>query len=49
MDAANKNGLETHLKDWKDLTREGYGGFDSVISLGAFELFCSIEAYVNGR
>lgn len=45
----NNNGLEIYLKDWKDLTKEDFGVFDTIISIGAFEHFCSIEEYVNGE
>ena len=44
-----RNGLEAHLGDWKDLEASKLGRFDGVVSLGAFEHFCSIEEYKAGR
>ncbi len=43
------NGLEAHLEDWKDLDPRTIGRFDGVVSIGAFEHFCSIEEYKAGR
>lgn len=49
IETCNRFGLEAYLKDWKDITVEDYGGFDGVISVGAFEHFCSVEEYLEGR
>ncbi len=38
-----------HLADARLVTRETFGGFDAVASLGAFEHFCSPEEYLAGR
>ena len=47
--ACRRHGLEVHLFDARELTRESFGGFDAVASLGAFEHFCSPEAFRAGR
>jgi cyclopropane-fatty-acyl-phospholipid synthase len=38
-----------HLFDGREVTRERFGAFDAVISLGAFEHFCSPDDYRAGR
>jgi cyclopropane-fatty-acyl-phospholipid synthase len=48
-DACRSSGLEAHVRDWRDTTAETFGRFDGVISLGAFEHFCSPEEYREGR
>jgi cyclopropane-fatty-acyl-phospholipid synthase len=48
-EACRRNGLEAYVQDWKDITVETFGKFDSVISLGAFEHFCSVEEYQAGK
>jgi len=47
--ACRRNGLDVHLADARQLTAEHYGAFDAVVSLGAFEHFCSPEEYEAGR
>jgi cyclopropane-fatty-acyl-phospholipid synthase len=47
--ACGRNGLEAYVKDWKELNPEEVGIFDTVISVGAFEHFCSVEDYVAGQ
>jgi cyclopropane-fatty-acyl-phospholipid synthase len=47
--ACRRHGLDVHLYDARQLTRESFGGFDAVASLGAFEHFCSVEEYRAGR
>jgi cyclopropane-fatty-acyl-phospholipid synthase len=47
--ACRRNGLDVQLFDARRLTRETFGGFDAVASLGAFEHFCSPEEYVAGQ
>ena len=49
LKACRRHGLDVHLQDARELTRETYGPFDAVASLGAFEHFCSPEAYAAGR
>jgi cyclopropane-fatty-acyl-phospholipid synthase len=47
--ACRKYGLDVYLEDAREITRERFGGFDAVASLGAFEHFCSPEDYQAGR
>src|SRR5205814_1355019 len=47
--ACRRHGLEVHLQDARRLTREAFGPFDAVASLGAFEHFCSPDDYRAGR
>ncbi|HEU5301177.1 MAG TPA: class I SAM-dependent methyltransferase [Acidimicrobiia bacterium] len=47
--ACRRNGLDVHLADARELTAEQFGTFDAVVSLGAFEHFCSPEEYEAGR
>jgi cyclopropane-fatty-acyl-phospholipid synthase len=48
-EACRRNGLDARLEDGRKLSREGFGGFDAVASLGAFEHFCSPEDFEAGR
>ncbi len=47
--ACRRHGLDVHLYDARQLSRESFGEFDAVASLGAFEHFCSVEDYRAGR
>jgi cyclopropane-fatty-acyl-phospholipid synthase len=47
--SCRRHGLDVHLHDARTVTRDTFGGFDSVVSLGAFEHFCSPGDYVAGR
>jgi cyclopropane-fatty-acyl-phospholipid synthase len=47
--ACLRHGLDVHLFDARELTRESFGEFDAVASLGAFEHFCSVEDYRAGH
>jgi cyclopropane-fatty-acyl-phospholipid synthase len=47
--ACRRHGLDVHLQDAREITRETFGSFDAVASLGAFEHFCSPEDYRAGR
>jgi cyclopropane-fatty-acyl-phospholipid synthase len=49
MAACRRHGLDVHLHDARQLTRDSFGPFDAVASLGAFEHFCSPEDYRAGR
>jgi cyclopropane-fatty-acyl-phospholipid synthase len=44
-----RNGLEVDLLDWKAATPAALGRFDAVVSIGAFEHFCSEEEYNSGK
>ncbi len=43
------HGLDVHVRDAREVTREVFGQFDAVASLGAFEHFCSPDDYRTGR
>lgn len=44
-----KNGLHVRLQDWKESGPQDFGLFDGVISIGAFEHFCSPEEFRQGK
>jgi cyclopropane-fatty-acyl-phospholipid synthase len=44
-----RHGLDVHLMDARTVTAETFGTFDGVVSLGAFEHFCSIDEWKAGR
>ena len=48
-EACRRHGLEVHMRDARRVSRETFGPFDAVASLGAFEHFCSPEDYWAGR
>jgi cyclopropane-fatty-acyl-phospholipid synthase len=41
--SCRRHGLEVHVRDALTVTRDTFGPFDAVVSLGAFEHFCSPE------
>jgi cyclopropane-fatty-acyl-phospholipid synthase len=47
--ACRRHGLDVHLIDAREVTRERLGAFDAVASLGAFEHFCSVQEHREGR
>jgi cyclopropane-fatty-acyl-phospholipid synthase len=47
--ACRRHGLQVHLHDARQVTRDSFGPFDAVASLGAFEHFCSPEEHRAGR
>jgi cyclopropane-fatty-acyl-phospholipid synthase len=47
--ACRRHDFDVQLFDARLLTRESFGTFDAVASLGAFEHFCSPEDYTAGR
>jgi cyclopropane-fatty-acyl-phospholipid synthase len=47
--ACRRHGLEVHLQDAREVSRETFGAFDAVASLGAFEHFCSPDDFRQGR
>jgi cyclopropane-fatty-acyl-phospholipid synthase len=47
--ACRRHGLDVHIHDAREVTRDSFGPFDAVASLGAFEHFCSPEDYHAGR
>jgi cyclopropane-fatty-acyl-phospholipid synthase len=46
--SCRRHGLDVHLQDAREVDRERFGVFDAVMSLGAFEHFCSPEDYEAG-
>jgi cyclopropane-fatty-acyl-phospholipid synthase len=47
--ACKRHGLDVRLHDAREVTRDTFGPFDAVASLGAFEHFCSPDDYRAGR
>ena len=47
--ACRRNGFEVHIKDCRTITPDDFGTFEAVVSVGAFEHFCSIEEYQAGK
>jgi cyclopropane-fatty-acyl-phospholipid synthase len=47
--ACRRNGLDVHVRDAREITRQDFGQFDAVASLGAFEHFCSPADYRAGN
>jgi cyclopropane-fatty-acyl-phospholipid synthase len=47
--ACRKSGLKVLVKDCRTVTPDDYGRFDAVVSLGAFEHFCSVEEWKAGE
>ena len=46
--ACRRHGLDVHVHDARKVTRQDFGMFDAVASLGAFEHFCSPADYRAG-
>jgi len=49
MRACKADDLNTILKDWKTLNPKEIGTFDGIVSVGAFEHFCSVEELKAGK
>ena len=49
VSSCRRHGLNVQLRDARRVTRNAFGQFDAVASLGAFEHFCSVEDYRAGR
>jgi cyclopropane-fatty-acyl-phospholipid synthase len=47
--ACQKNGLNVHIKDCRTIKPDDFGAFDAIVSVGAFEHFCSVEDYKAGK
>lgn len=47
--ACLRNGLDARVQDCRMVSPRTHGQFDGVVSLGAFEHFCSVEEYLTGR
>jgi len=48
-EACRTKGMNVCIKDCREVKREDFGTFDAVVSVGAFEHFCSLEEYKAGR
>ena len=48
-DACRKNGFEVYIQDVRNVSPEDFGIFDAIVSVGAFEHFCSLEEYKEGK
>jgi cyclopropane-fatty-acyl-phospholipid synthase len=46
---SRKRGFDSRLKNYKDLKKGDLPHFDGIISIGAFEHFCSVEEYLAGK
>jgi cyclopropane-fatty-acyl-phospholipid synthase len=47
--ACRRHGLDVHLYDAREVTRDSFGAFDAVASVGGFEHFCSPDDYLGDR
>jgi cyclopropane-fatty-acyl-phospholipid synthase len=47
--ACRRRGLEAHLYDARQVTRESFGPFDAITMLGVLEHFCSPHDYLAGQ
>ena len=47
--ACRRHNLDVRLSDAREVTRDSFGPFDAVASLGAFEHFCSPDDYESNR
>lgn len=47
--ACKNKGFEVHIKDCRKVKPADFNTFDAVVSLGAFEHFCSVEEYKAGK
>lgn len=47
--SCRRHGLDAHLQDCRRITPATFGRFDAIVSLGAFEHFCSIEQWQAGE
>ena len=47
--ACTKNGLDARILDAREVDRDTFGPFDAVVSLGAFEHFCSPDEQAAGQ
>jgi cyclopropane-fatty-acyl-phospholipid synthase len=49
VESCRRYGLDVHLFDARDLGPDSFGEFDAVVSMGAWEHFCSPDDYEAGR
>lgn len=48
-ESCKRKGFDVHILNYRDLTPAVFGSFKAVISVGAFEHFCSVEEYKQGK
>jgi cyclopropane-fatty-acyl-phospholipid synthase len=48
-ESCRRSGLEVAIMDCRTITPRTFGQFDAVTSLGAFEHFCSVEEWQQGK
>lgn len=44
-----KHGLDARLEDYKEVDPKEIGKFDGIVSIGAFEHFCSLKEFTEGK
>lgn len=49
VEHCRKRGLDVRLKNYKELRPKELASFDGIISIGAFEHFCSVEEHLAGK
>jgi len=47
--ACKQKGFDVYLKDTRTISPQDFGTFDAIVSVGAFEHFCSLEEYKEGK
>lgn len=47
--ACRRHGFDVYVKDCRDVVVNDFGKFDAVVSIGAFEHFCSPEDFEQGK
>ena len=47
--ADKEKGFEVYIQDVRTVKPEDFGMFDAIVSVGAFEHFCSLEEYKEGK
>ena len=47
--ACKQKGFDVHIKDARTVKPDDFGTFDAIVSVGAFEHFCSYEEYKEGK
>jgi cyclopropane-fatty-acyl-phospholipid synthase len=48
-ESCRRHGLDARISDAREVSRDGFGEFDALASLGAFEHFASFDDYRAGR
>jgi len=49
VEVDRSHGLKVYLKDWKDMAPDEFGRFGAIVSVGAFEHFCSPQEYLESK